>query len=95
VVTDVASAAPASRLNLLLTDGEVVVGTTWTHALWTRQTPGAVAVSSEPWDPADPSWQEVPDRHAVLVTAGAVTIHPLEVIAGPCRGVTTRPLREK
>ena len=52
---DVAAAAPASRLNLLLTDGELVVGTTWTHALWTRRTPGAVAVASEPWDPADPA----------------------------------------
>jgi gamma-glutamyl hercynylcysteine S-oxide hydrolase len=81
VVVEVASAAPASRLNLLLTDGERVVGTTWTHALWTRQTPGAVAVASEPWDPADPSWQEVPDRHAVLATADAVTTHPLDAVA--------------
>ena len=94
VVTDVATAAPASRLNLLLTDGELVVGTTWTHALWTRRTPGAVAVASEPWDPADPSWREVPDRHAVVATADAVTTHPLDVTARQLDGVTTHPLKE-
>ena len=53
VVTEVAAAAPQSRLNLLLTDGQTVVGTTWTHALWTRRTEAAIAVSSEPWDPDD------------------------------------------
>jgi gamma-glutamyl hercynylcysteine S-oxide hydrolase len=70
--------APASRLNLLLTNGELIVGTTWTHALWTRRTPGAVAVASEPWDPGDPAWREVPDCSAVLATADAVTTYALE-----------------
>ena len=78
VVTDVASAAPASRLNLLLTDGHLVVGTTWTHALWTRRTAGTVAVASEPWDPADPRWREVPDHHAVVATVDSVTTHALK-----------------
>ncbi|RKT55992.1 ergothioneine biosynthesis protein EgtC [Saccharothrix australiensis] len=67
VVRDVAAAAPGSRLNLLLTDGTVLVGTTWTHSLWVRATADAVTVSSEPLDD-DPLWREVPDRH--VVTAG-------------------------
>jgi glutamine amidotransferase len=78
VVTQVASAAPESRLNLLLTDGEVIVGTTWTHALWTRQGEDAVAVSSEPWDPYDHAWVEVPDRHVVVATRSTVTTLALE-----------------
>jgi glutamine amidotransferase len=71
VVTDVAAAAPGSRLNLLLTDGTAVVGTAWTHALWVRALPGAVVVASEPYD-EDPGWQEVPDGHLVTATPSGV-----------------------
>jgi gamma-glutamyl hercynylcysteine S-oxide hydrolase len=73
VVTDVAAAAPGSRLNLLLTDGSTIVGTAWTHALWVRASPGAVVVASEPYD-EDPGWQEVPDRHLVTATPSSVDI---------------------
>ncbi|OLF15092.1 ergothioneine biosynthesis protein EgtC [Actinophytocola xanthii] len=75
LVTDVAAAAPGSRLNLLLTDGEVVVGTAWTHSLWVRPptaTTGLV-VASEPFD-ANPLWQEIPDRHLVVATSSTVDI---------------------
>ena len=34
--------------------------TTWTHALWTRRTEAAIAVSSEPWDPDDDTWVDGP-----------------------------------
>jgi glutamine amidotransferase len=73
VVTDVAAAAPSSRLNLLLTDGSTIVGTAWTHALWVRVLPGAVVVASEPYD-EDPGWQEVPDGHLVTATPSSVDI---------------------
>ena len=78
VVTEVAAAAPQSRLNLLLTDGQTVVGTTWTHALWTRRTEAAIAVSSEPWDPDDDTWVEVPDRSVVVATPQSVSTRALD-----------------
>lgn len=71
VVTEVAAAAPGSRLNLLLTDGSTIVGTAWTHALWVRSTPGAAVVASEPYD-EDPGWHEVPDGHLVTATPSTV-----------------------
>ena len=78
VVTEVAAAAPQSRLNLLLTDGRTIVGTTWTHALWTRRTEAAIAVSSEPWDPDDDTWVEVPDRAVVVATPQSVSTRALD-----------------
>jgi gamma-glutamyl hercynylcysteine S-oxide hydrolase len=71
VVTDVAEAAPGSRLNLLLTNGSTIVGTAWTHALWVRPLPSGVVVASEPYD-EEAGWQEVPDGH--LVTASPSTV---------------------
>ncbi|MFL6122912.1 ergothioneine biosynthesis protein EgtC [Actinophytocola sp.] len=71
VVTEVAAAAPDSRLNLLLTNGSAIVATAWTHALWVRALPGAVVVASEPYD-EDPSWHEVPDGHLVTATPSSV-----------------------
>lgn len=76
LVTEVAATAPGSRLNLLLTDGESIVGTAWTHALWVRPLPGAVVVASEPFD-EDPGWQEVPDGHLVTASPSNVDIQRL------------------
>ncbi|MGB3441983.1 MAG: ergothioneine biosynthesis protein EgtC [Actinophytocola sp.] len=73
VVTEVAAAAPGSRLNLLLTDGSTIAGTAWTHALWVRALPGAVVVASEPYD-EEPGWREVPDGHLVTATPSDVNI---------------------
>jgi glutamine amidotransferase len=73
----VVDAAPASRLNLLLTDGRTAVATTWWHALSVRVVPGtSTLISSEPHDD-DPAWQPVPDRHVVSATAGVVDVRPL------------------
>ncbi len=77
VVTDVAGMAPGSRLNLLLTDGETVLATTWTHALSVLAGDDRVVVASEPWDD-DPAWTEVPDRHLVLATRSGVRIRHLD-----------------
>ncbi|MFF4750987.1 ergothioneine biosynthesis protein EgtC [Streptomyces sp. NPDC002514] len=61
-VRELAEAAPASRLNLLLTDGTVILATAWGDTLWYLAEPdGATVVASEPYDD-DPRWREVPDR---------------------------------
>ncbi|MEV6416871.1 class II glutamine amidotransferase [Kribbella sp. NPDC051718] len=75
VVRDVAAVAPESRLNLLLTDGEQIVATTWTHSLWVRRATDSVAVSSEPW--TSEGWEEIPDRSLLLATKSTLAVTPL------------------
>ncbi|NKQ52601.1 ergothioneine biosynthesis protein EgtC [Amycolatopsis sp. K13G38] len=70
-------AAPGSRLNFLLTDGDVLVATAWTHALSVRETGGAVVVASEPTD-GGPGWAPVPHGHAVIARRGAVDLMPID-----------------
>jgi len=80
VVTDTLAAAPGSRLNLLLGDGERLVATAVDHALSVREHPdGAVTVASEPLDD-HPDWQPVPDGSLVVVDptgAAPVTVTSL------------------
>jgi gamma-glutamyl hercynylcysteine S-oxide hydrolase len=64
-VVQVAAAAPDSRLNLMLTDGQTLIATAWTHSLSTLITDQSVLVASEPTD-TDPRWQPVADRHIVV-----------------------------
>jgi gamma-glutamyl hercynylcysteine S-oxide hydrolase len=78
LVTRVAVAAPGSRLNLLLTDGDTVLATAWGHALSVLRKPDRVVVASEPYD-SDPDWQPVPDRHLVLADRAGVDIRALEL----------------
>ncbi|EEP69989.1 hypothetical protein MCAG_00316 [Micromonospora sp. ATCC 39149] len=80
-VTEVAAAAPGSRLNLLLTDGHTVVASTAGHALSLRQTPGAVLLASEPHD-GDPGWQAVPDGRLVVATTAGARVGVLAAGAG-------------
>lgn len=68
VVRDVEAAALGSRLNILLTDGEQLIATTWTHSLWLKQTDDSVTVSSEPWTSDDPAWRQLPDRTLLTAT---------------------------
>lgn len=75
-VLEVEDAAPGSRLNLLLTDGETIIATSWTHALSVLDTGDAVVVASEPYDD-DPRWQTVPDARLVRATPGSVEVHEL------------------
>ncbi len=75
VVREVAAAAPESRLNLLLTDGEQIIATTWTHSLWVKRTTDSIAVSSEPWTPE--GWEEIPDRSLLLATNNTLAVTPL------------------
>ena len=84
VVADTLAAAPGSRLNLLVGDGEQIVATVVDHALSYRTHPdGAVTVASEPLD-LDPTWVPVPDGSLLVARPGgvhdppAVTVSPLE-----------------
>jgi glutamine amidotransferase len=79
-VLDVDAAAPDSRLNLLLTDGTAIWGTTWTHALSVRAGAGAVTVASEPTD-AEQGWSAVPDRHLLVAAPDRCEVRPLEAVA--------------
>lgn len=77
VVSAVATAAPDSRLNLLLTDGESITATAYGHALSTLDTGDAIAVASEPYDD-DQNWREVPEGSLVSAKPGAVTVRSIE-----------------
>jgi gamma-glutamyl hercynylcysteine S-oxide hydrolase len=75
-VADVAARTDA-RLNLLLTDGEIVAATTWGDTLFHRLDPGrGVHVASEPGDDL-PGWTPVPDGSLLLATPDAVTVRSL------------------
>ncbi|WP_156725132.1 ergothioneine biosynthesis protein EgtC [Streptomyces apocyni] len=79
-VLEVAAAAPASRLNLLLTDGASIAATTWGDSLWYLTVPGrGTVVASEPYDD-DPHWQEVPDRTLLTATPSDVLLTPLTAL---------------
>ncbi|MFF7753996.1 ergothioneine biosynthesis protein EgtC [Streptomyces sp. NPDC007971] len=82
-VLRVAGAAPASRLNLLLTDGATIAATAWGDTLWYRTEPVAgTVVASEPYDD-DPLWQEVPDRTVLTASRAGVLLAPLEEDPAP------------
>ena len=76
VVQEVESAAPGSRLIILLTDGEQLIATAWTHSLHVRQTADAVTVSSEPFGSGH--WDDVPDRSLLVASATTLHITPME-----------------
>jgi glutamine amidotransferase len=75
-VVEVARRDPAARLNLLATDGNRLLATTWGDTLSVLTTPDGTAVASEPWDD-DPAWTDVPDRHLVDVTPDGVSLTSL------------------
>ena len=76
LVTEIAGAAPGSRLNFLLCDGDTLVATTWTHSLSVRRVNGAVTVASEPFGPAS-GWEQVPDGHLVVASPEQVRMSAL------------------
>jgi gamma-glutamyl hercynylcysteine S-oxide hydrolase len=76
-VRDLAKRDPRARLNVLLTDGQRVLGTRWGNTLSVLRLDDGVVVASEPYDD-DPRWVDVPDRHLVDVSVGAVTVTDLE-----------------
>ncbi|MFG2883607.1 ergothioneine biosynthesis protein EgtC [Streptomyces sp. NPDC048297] len=89
-VRQLSGAAPAARLNLLLTDGDTITATAWGDSLWYRAEPGrGVVVASEPYDD-DPLWQEVPDR--TVLTASLAGVH-LAPAGDPATSPTPDPVR--
>ncbi|MGW6279428.1 ergothioneine biosynthesis protein EgtC [Kribbella sp. NPDC055071] len=76
VVPEVEAVAPGSRLNVLLTDGEQLVATTWTHSLRVRRTADSTTVASEPFGSGE--WVDVPDRSLLVATATTLHITPME-----------------
>ncbi|MGW6060780.1 ergothioneine biosynthesis protein EgtC [Streptomyces sp. NPDC055189] len=77
-VVEVAAAAPGSRLNLLLTNGETITATAWGDTLWYLAEPGRrTVVASEPYDD-DPHWRQVPDRTLLAASRTDVLLTPLK-----------------
>ncbi|EKX62856.1 ergothioneine biosynthesis protein EgtC [Streptomyces ipomoeae] len=77
-VPEVARAAPGSRLNLLLTNGDTIAATAWGDTLWYLTEPGGgTVVASEPYDD-DPRWVEVPDRTLLVADRTDVLLTPLK-----------------
>ncbi|MBS9535445.1 ergothioneine biosynthesis protein EgtC [Mycobacterium sp. M1] len=76
-VIEVGVADPAARLNILAGDGSRLLATTWGDTLSMLHGNDGVVLASEPYDD-DPRWVDIPDRHLVEVTAGSVTVTPLE-----------------
>jgi glutamine amidotransferase len=76
-VVEVGAADPNARLNILAADGDRMLATTWGDTLSILRRPGGVVLASEPYD-NDPEWQEVPDRHLVVVDDTGVTLTPLK-----------------
>ncbi|MFF0264013.1 ergothioneine biosynthesis protein EgtC [Kribbella sp. NPDC004536] len=76
VVGEVEAAAPGSRLNILLTDGEQLIATAWTHSLQVKKTNHSVTVASEPF--GDGEWHAVPDRSLLVATATTLQVTPME-----------------
>ncbi|MFD5469645.1 ergothioneine biosynthesis protein EgtC [Streptomyces sp. NPDC127105] len=77
-VLEVAAAAPGSRLNLLLTNGETITATAWGDSLWYLAEPGRrTVVASEPYDDA-PHWRQVPDRTLLAASRTDVLLTPLK-----------------
>jgi glutamine amidotransferase len=90
-VLEVAAAAPGSRLNLLLTNGDTITATAWGDALWYLARPGGgTVVASEPYDD-DPHWQEVPDRTLLAASRTDVLLTPLKE---PADALAPAPLKE-
>jgi glutamine amidotransferase len=92
-VLEVAAAAPGSRLNLLLTDGETITATAWGDTLWYLAEPGRAVVASEPYDD-DPRWQQVPDRTLLAASRSDVLLTPLkDLTEDPAPAPPEEPLR--
>lgn len=77
-VLEVAAAAPGSRLNLVLVQGDTITATAWGDTLWYLARPGGgTVVASEPYDD-DPHWREVPDRTLLAASRTDVLLTPLK-----------------
>lgn len=76
-IAEIAAADPRARLNILAANGSRMLATAWGDTLSILRRPDGVVLASEPYD-NDSDWEDVPDRHLVEVTAGGVTMTPLD-----------------
>lgn len=81
-IAEIAAADPRARLNILAANGSRMLATAWGDTLSILRRPDGVVLASEPYD-NDSDWEDVPDRHLVEVTAGGVTMTPLDHPKGP------------
>jgi glutamine amidotransferase len=75
-VSEVGSADPSARLNIMAANGSRLLATTWGDTLSILRRSDGTVLASEPYDD-HPDWQDVPDRHLVEVGADGVTMTPL------------------
>jgi gamma-glutamyl hercynylcysteine S-oxide hydrolase len=75
-ITEIGTADPSARLNVLAANGSRLLATAWGDTLFVLRRDDGVVLASEPYDDA-PGWEDVPDRHLVEVTAAGVRMAPL------------------
>jgi glutamine amidotransferase len=76
-IAEVAAADPNARLNILAANGSQLRATTWVTPCRCCVADDGVVLASEPYDD-NPDWQEIPDRHLVVVEATRVDLIPLK-----------------
>lgn len=76
-LVQVAAADPNARLNVLAANGSQLRATTWGDTLSVLRQDDGVVLSSEPYDD-NPAWQEIPDRHLVVVEGSRIDLIPLK-----------------
>jgi gamma-glutamyl hercynylcysteine S-oxide hydrolase len=76
-IVEVAAADPNARLNILAANGSQLRATTWGDTLSVLREDDGVVLASEPYDD-NPAWQEIPDRHLVVVEGSRVDLIPLK-----------------
>jgi gamma-glutamyl hercynylcysteine S-oxide hydrolase len=76
-IVQVAAADPNARLNILAANGSQLRATTWGDTLSVLRDDDGVVLASEPYDD-NPAWQEIPDRHLVVVEGSRVDLIPLK-----------------
>jgi glutamine amidotransferase len=86
----VAAADPNARLNILAANGSQLRATTWGDTLSVLRRDDGVVLASEPYDD-NPDWQEIPDRHLVVVRDSGVDLIPLKGSPRPSRCPITWP----
>ncbi|MBX6391359.1 MAG: ergothioneine biosynthesis protein EgtC [Frankia sp.] len=72
-----ANAGRPARLNLLVTDGQQMVATTWDDTLCYRVGDDGVLVASEPTDDEPDVWVDVPNHHLLVADTRKVTLSNL------------------
>jgi len=76
-IVEVAAADPNARLNILAANGSQLRATTWGDTLSVLRRDDGMVLASEPYDD-NPGWQEIPDRHLVVVEGSRVDLIPLK-----------------